>query len=101
VTMLEDSRAGDLTAEQLLHLAACKRAVENADPLPPLDWETRERTAQERAYSFAQWGRSIGATDAMIGVELTRALLERGYSDEDAAELLADVGIGWTRSKAG
>jgi hypothetical protein len=97
---LDDMRAGDLSAEELLHLAACKRAVENAGPPPPLAWETRERTPQERAYNFAQWGRSIGATDAMIGVELTRVLLERGYSDEDAAELLADVGIGWTRSKA-
>jgi hypothetical protein len=90
-----------LTTEQAFHIWSCKRARENAELLPPLlEWETRERTPQERAYAFAQWGRSIGASEAAIGCEMTRALLERGYSDEDAAELLQDVGVVWSRRKA-
>ena len=92
MTALEETPAGLLTSEQLLALAWCKRSVENAEPLPQLDWE-RERTPQERVYSFAEWGRSIGADDAMIACEVTRALLGRGYSADEAAELLREVGV--------
>jgi hypothetical protein len=89
-----------LTTEQAFHIWQCKRAVEAAEPPEALAWEKRERTPEERAFKFAQWGRSIGADDAMIGVELTRVLLARGWSDDEAAELLLNIGVVWTRSKA-
>jgi len=88
------------TDEQISVYLACRRAVQNAGPPPQMAYEKRERTPEERAYAFAQWGRSIGATDAMIGCELTRALLARGWSDDEAAELLRDIGVAWTRRKA-
>jgi hypothetical protein len=89
-----------LTTEQAFHIWQCKRAVDNAEPPPLMEYEKRQRTPEERAFKFAQWGRSIGASETAIGCEMTRALLERGYSDEDAAELLRDIGVVWTRRKA-
>jgi hypothetical protein len=90
---LEELLAG-YTDEQVSVYLACRRA---AGPPPLMEYEKRQRTPEERAYQFAQWGRSIGADDAMIGVELTRVLLRRGYSEEDVAELLRDIGITWKR----
>ena len=96
---LEELLAG-YTDEQVSVYLACRRAVKNAGPPPLMKYEKRERTPEERAYQFAQWGRSIGADDAMIGVEITRVLLRRGYSEEAAAELLRDIGVIWTRVMA-
>lgn len=92
---LDEMRAGDLTADQLLHLASCKRALENADPLPPLEYERRERTAEERCFAFAEWARELGISDAMIGSELYRKLLAYGYGSEYALQLLTDIGVDW------
>jgi hypothetical protein len=98
MTMLEDSRAGDLTAEQLLHLAACKRAVENAEPPPAMEYETRELTIQERLYKTAEDFRSWGALEYEIGLDLAWKLIRLGYSTDDAEELLRDVGVTWSAS---
>jgi hypothetical protein len=90
---LEDFRAGDLSAEQLLHLASCKRAVENAEPLPPMEYETRELTVQERLYRTAQDFRGWGAPEREIGLDLAWKLIKLGYSTDDTEELLRDVGV--------
>jgi hypothetical protein len=95
---LDDMRAGDLSAEQLQHLAACKRAVENAEPLPPMEYEKRELTVQERLYGTAQDFRSWGAPEREIGLDLAWKLINLGYSTEDAEELLRDVGVEWAAS---
>ena len=100
MTMLEDSRAGDLTADQLLHLAACKRAVENAEPLPAMEYEKRQRTIQERLYATAQDFRSWGAPEDLIGLDLAWKLIKLGYSTDEAEELLRSVGVTWSGSKA-
>jgi hypothetical protein len=99
VTVLEDSRAGDLTAEQLLHLAACKRAVENAEPAPPMEYETREPTIEERLYRTAEDFRSWGAPEDLIGVDLAWKLVRLGHSTDEAEELLRSVGVTWSGSK--
>lgn len=92
---LVDMRAGDLTADQLLHLASIKRALENADPLPPLEYERRERTTEERCFAFAQWARELGIDDAMIGSDLYRKLLAYDYGSEEALEVLRNIGVNW------
>jgi hypothetical protein len=96
---LEDTPAGQLTPEQLIALAWSKRAVENAEPLPPLEYETRELTVQERLYRSAQDFRSWGAPEREIGVDLAWKLIKLGYSTEDAEELLRDVGVEWSASR--
>jgi hypothetical protein len=98
--MLEDTPAGDLSADQLLHLAACKRAVENAEPLPPLEYETRERTIQERLYATAEDFRSWGCPEAELGLDLAWKLLKLGYSTDEAEELLRSVGVTWSANRA-
>jgi hypothetical protein len=90
---LEDMRAGDLTPEQLCHLAACMRAVRNADPLPPLAYEKRELTTEEHLCCAAEEFRAWGAPEDLIGVDLARKLLAQGYSQEEAAELLRAAGV--------
>jgi hypothetical protein len=95
VTIIDDTPVRDLTTEQLAFALANRRAIESAEPLPPLEWERRERTPEERAYTFADRGRSIGASEAAIGCELTRALREHAWTDEDVTELMADVGVIW------
>jgi hypothetical protein len=98
VTVLEDSRAGDLTADQLLHLAACKRAVEKAEPLPALEYERRERTIQERLYATAQDFRTWCSDEYLLGQDLAWKLVKLGYSPDDAEELLREVGVEWNAS---
>jgi hypothetical protein len=70
---VDNLRVADLTTEQLAHVLANRRALETSDPPPPLDWEARELTVQEQAYRFAQWGRSIGVGDDLIGCNLTES----------------------------
>ncbi len=60
-----------------------------------MDWETRELTDQESAYRFVQWARSLGIDDGLTGCHLTAYLRRAGYGDEDAAEVLRDVGVVW------
>ena len=91
---LEDIRAGDLSTDELAHLLANRRAREASAP-PALEWERRPRTIEDRAFRFAQWARSIGAEDDLIGCNLTTKLRELGFSDDSAAEVLRDVGIDW------
>ncbi len=95
MTALEDARAGDLTAEQLLHLAACKRAVENAEP-PPLEYEARDLTVEERLYKTAQIFRSWCDDEAAIATDLAWKLVRHGFSTDEAEEVLGRVGITWT-----
>lgn len=96
-----DMRIGDLNTDQLAHILANRRAMENAEPPPPMEWERREKTVQERVYAFAQWVRSVGIEDeAAIGCDLFGKLLRFGHSDEDARETLRDVGITNTRHSA-
>jgi hypothetical protein len=52
-TALEDSRAGDLSAEQLLHLAACKRAADNAPP--PMEYEKRYQLLPLVSFHTGGW----------------------------------------------
>jgi hypothetical protein len=86
----------ELTTEQLAHILACRRAVEHAEPLPPLEYETRELTVEEKVFHFAEWARSIGIDDeAAIACDLYGKLSVR-LSAEDAAEVLRDVGIVYT-----
>jgi uncharacterized alpha-E superfamily protein len=100
VTALEDMRAGDLTPEQHRQLAACKDAVANAAPLPPLEYETRELTIEERLYRTAHDFRSWGCPEDEIGRDLAWKLIKLGHSVEDAEELLRSVGVTWSGSKA-
>jgi hypothetical protein len=95
MTIIDDTPVKDLTDEQLAFALASRRAIANAEPLPPLEWQRRERTPEERAFQFAQWGRSIGASEGAIGCELTRALRDHGWIAEDVTELVADVGVVW------
>jgi hypothetical protein len=95
MTALEDTRAGDLTAEQLLHLYACKRAVENGDP-PPLEYETRELTVEERLYRTAEIFRTWCDDEEAIATDLAWKLVRIGYSTDQAEEVLRSVGITWT-----
>jgi hypothetical protein len=95
MTIIEDTPVKNLTDEQLAFALANRRAIANTDPPPPLEWETRERTAEDRAYRFCQWARSWGAADAEIGPEIYNALVGIGYSDAAAMEVLQDIGIIW------
>jgi hypothetical protein len=95
MTIIEDTPVKHLTDEQLAFALANRRALASAEALPLLEWERRERTPEERAYQFAQWGRSFGASEAVIGCELTRALQERGWANEDVTELMVNVGVVW------
>jgi hypothetical protein len=97
---LDDLRAGDLTTDQLAHLLACRRAVENAAPLPPMEDVTREFTIQERLYRTAQDFRSWSAPEEEIGHDLAWKLIKLGHSVEDAEELFRAVGVTWSGSKA-
>jgi hypothetical protein len=90
----------ELTTEQLAHILACRRAVENAEPLPALEYETRELTIEERLYRTAQDFRSWGAPEYEIGQDLAWKLLKLGYAIEDAEELLRDVGVTWSADRA-
>ena len=92
---LEDLRAGDLSTDELAHLLANRRAREANGPPPPMEWEQRERTVEDRAYRFVQWARSIGAEDDQIGSSLTTKLRRLGYSNDSATDVLRDVGIAW------
>jgi hypothetical protein len=93
VSGLEDFRAGDLTTDMLAHLLANRRAVEAAGPPPALDWEKRPRTIEEKAYRFAQYGRSIGAEEDLISCNLLIALAGEGYSRKEAIEVLTGAGV--------
>src|ERR1019366_8168887 len=96
MTMLEDARAGDLSASQLLHLAACKRAVEVAGPPPPLSHEQwLELTIEERLRRTAEDFRLWDAPEDLIGQDLAWKLVRLGYSTDDAEELLRSVGVTW------
>ena len=91
-----DVRVADLTTEQLAHVLACRRARETAEQPPPLEWETREPTPEDRAWRFAQWARSVGIDDEVaIGSDLYGKLLALGYLEPDAVEVLRAVGIVW------
>jgi hypothetical protein len=92
---LEDLRAGDLSTDELAHLLANRRARETSGSPPPLEWEQRPRTIEDRAYRFSRWARSMGAEDDLISCSLTTDLGELGYSRDSAAEVLRDVGIVW------
>lgn len=92
---LEDLRARDLTTEMLACLLADRRAREAGGPPPALEWEQRPRTIEDKAYRFAQWARSIGADEDLIGCDLTTKLLGLGYGEDSAAVVLRDVGIVW------
>ena len=92
---LEEMRLRDATTEQLQQYIACKRAIENADPPPPLEWEIRERTVEERLFQFAEWCRAIGVDDDLIGSDLFKKLRKFGYSDDDALDALRDAGVVW------
>lgn len=99
MTTLEDTKAGDLTAAQLLHLAACKRAVENSEPPPPLEYETRELTVEERLYRTAEVFRTWCDDEDAIATDLAWKLVRHGYSTDEAEEVLGRVGITWTAKK--
>jgi hypothetical protein len=98
---LEQLPAAELSTDQLAHLLACRRAVEAAGPPPPLDWESRERTVEERLYSTAEGFRSWGAPERDIGLDLAQKLLRLGYSSESAEQLLRSVGVEWTAPTEG
>jgi hypothetical protein len=97
---LEDLPAGDLSTDELAHVLANRRAKETFGPPPPLEWEQRPRTIEDRAWRFTKWARSIGAEDDLIGCNLTTKLRELGYSEDSAAEVLRDVGIAWPARSA-
>jgi hypothetical protein len=92
---LEAFRAADLTTDQLSHLLANRRAKEMFGPPPPLEWELRPRTTEDKAHQFAQFGRSIGADDDLIGSNLFTSLIAKGYTEEHATEVLQAVGVVW------
>ena len=91
---LDDIPARYLTTEELSHVLANRRAREAAGP-PALQWEQRERTPQDKAYRFAQFGRSMGAEDDLISCSLTTKLRGLGYNEDGTAEVLLDVGVAW------
>ena len=100
-TALEDIRAGDLSAAQLLHLASCKRAVELAGPPPPLRHEQwLALTIEDRLYRTAEDFRRWGAPEGEIGLDLAWKLIKLGYSTDDAEETLRGVGVTWCTSGA-
>ncbi|HUZ10737.1 MAG TPA: hypothetical protein VMU76_11295 [Acidimicrobiales bacterium] len=84
-----------LPADVLAHAAANKRALEQADAPPALEWELRELTVQDRAYRFATWCRDAGIDEDLIGVDIFGKLVELGYSEEQALAVLHDAGITW------
>jgi hypothetical protein len=88
------------TTEQLVHVVACRRARENAEPPPPLEWEKRELTVEDRIWRFAQWARGWGADEDLIAVDLFRKLVRFGYGDQDASEVLRQIGIDYAGSAA-
>ena len=98
---LEDLRARDLTTDQLAHLLACRRAVENAGAPPPMEYEKRELTIEERIYKTAEAFREWCDDEAAIAADLAWKLVRFGYSTDQAEECLRSVGISWSaRSKA-
>ena len=100
MTALEDTPAGELTADQLLHLATCKRAVENATPLPPLEYQQRELTIEERLYRTAQDFRSWCPDERLLGQDFAWNLVRLGYSTDEAEDLSRSVGVEWSASGA-
>jgi hypothetical protein len=82
---------------QLLHLASCKRAIENAGPPPPLRHEQwLALTIEDRLYRTAEDFRRWSAPEREIGFDLAWKLIKGGYSTEDAEELLRTVGVEWS-----
>jgi len=100
VTALEETPAGKLTPEQLIALAWSMRAVENAEPPPPLEYETRELTIEERLYKTAEDFRSWCVDEYLIGQDLAWKLIKLGHSTDEAEDLLRSVGVTWTAEKA-
>lgn len=100
MTALEDLRAGDLTTDQLAHLLACRRAVETAGPPPPLEYEAREATVEDRLYRTAEVFRTWCDDENAIATDLAWKLVRSGYSTDEAEEVLGRVGITWTARKA-
>ena len=90
-----DLRVSELTTAQLHEIWANRRALENAVPPPAMEWEQRERSIEDRAYSFVQWARGLGLDEDIIGADLTRKLLKLGYSEDETAAVLRDVGVTW------
>jgi hypothetical protein len=80
----------------LLRERARFRRVTEAEAPQPVDWLAL--SIRERLRLTAEGFRSWGAPDDLIAVDLARKLLERGYSAQDAADLLNDVGITWKPS---
>lgn len=98
-TALEDTRAGDLSAAQLLVLASCKRAVELAGPPPPLRHEQwLALTIEDRLYRTAEMFRAWGAQEREIGFDLAWKLIKLGHSTDEAADLLRSIGVDWCAS---
>ena len=87
-------------AENLTAIAASMRAREVSGPPPALEWEQRPRTIEDKTYTFAQWARSIGAGEDLIGCDLMTKLLRLGHSEVDAAEILKDAGVVWRARSA-
>lgn len=100
MTALEDTPAGRLTPEQLRQLASCKEAVANAGPPPPMEYETRELTIEERLYKTAESFRGWCDDEAAIGQDLAWKLVRIGYSTDEAEDLLRNVGVKWTAKAA-
>jgi hypothetical protein len=100
VTTLEDTPAGKLKPEQLRQLASCKEAVERAGPPPPMDYERRTLTIEERIYRTAEAFREWCEDESAIATDLAWKLVRFGYSTDQAEECLRSVGITWTAKAA-
>jgi hypothetical protein len=94
---IEDLPVRDLSTATLAHVLASRRALEAAGAPPPMEWERRPRTVEDKAWRFSKWARSIGAEDDLIGCNLFSSLLAKGYAEEAATEVLRDVGVAWHR----
>jgi predicted Ser/Thr protein kinase len=65
-----------------------------------MEYEKRDWTIEERLYATAQNFRSWGADEDLIGADLAWKLVQKGYSTEEAEELLRSVGVTWTAERA-
>jgi hypothetical protein len=96
---LGDMRAGDMSLDQLDHYRANRRAMENAGPPPPLEYEQRELTIEERLYRTAEVFRTWCDDEDAIATDLAWKLVRHGFSTDEAEEVLGRVGITWTARK--
>jgi hypothetical protein len=100
--------ASRLDADQLAHVGAAltarasDRRAENFVAIVPQDSDPDSDAAfakleplADRLLHHAERSRSIGIDDDIIGCSIAVELLGLGYSEEETAKLIAEVGIDW------